>query len=154
MSFIRSLPPLAYESDDLLALTAFLARQSTGLPFSVRIDGPAASHYAAGERFFFTRQGQLDIACNQCHDDLVGRKLRGDTISSGLPTGYPVYRLDWQKMGSLHRRLRACALGVRAEQLGYGSPEYLDLELYLAARSGPAAPWISPRLPRTRAPPR
>ena len=132
------LPPLKYESDDLLGLTAYIARQSSGLRFSVKIDGASAPHYEAGKRFFFERQGQLNIACNQCHDDLVGRKLRGDTISSGLPTGYPVYRLDWQKMGSLHRRLRACALGVRAEQLDLGAPEYLDLELYLAARAGDA----------------
>lgn len=131
--------PLTYESDDMLGLTAFITRESRGLPFSVRIDGPARPHYDAGRRFFFQRQGQLNLACNQCHDDNVGRHLRGDTISSGLPTGYPVYRLDWQKMGSLHRRLRACALGVRAEQLDYGSPEYIDLELYLAARAGSVA---------------
>jgi sulfur-oxidizing protein SoxA len=69
----------------------------------------------------------------------VGKRLRGDRISSGLPTAYPVYRLDWQRMGSLHRRLRACSLGVCAEQLDYGSPEYVDLELYLAARASGAA---------------
>jgi len=38
-------------------------------------------------------------------------------------------------MGSLHRRLRACSLGVRATQFPYGSAEYLALELYLAARA-------------------
>lgn len=131
--------PLAYESDDLLGMTAFIASRSRGLPFTVATDGPAAAHYEAGRKFFFERQGQLNIACNQCHDDNVGKHLRGDRISSGLPTGYPVYRLDWQKMGSLHRRLRACALGVRAQQLDFGAPEYVDLELYLASRAGDAA---------------
>jgi sulfur-oxidizing protein SoxA len=130
---------LAYESDDLLGLTAFLAHQSRGMPIAVRTDGPAAAHLEAGRRFYFERQGQLNLACSQCHDDNVGKRLRGDRISSGLPTAYPVYRLDWQRMGSLHRRLRACSLGVRAEQLDYGSPEYVDLELYLAARASGAA---------------
>jgi L-cysteine S-thiosulfotransferase len=127
--------PLKYESDDLLGLTAYVAHQSRGAPFAVRIDGAAAAHYEAGKRFFFERQGQLNLNCSQCHDDNVGKRLRGDRISSGLPTAYPAYRLDWQKMGSLHRRLRACALGVRAEQLDYGAPEYVNLELYLAARA-------------------
>ena len=130
--------PFKYESDDLLSLTAFIAHQSRGLPFSVRIDGPAEVHFEAGKAFFFERQGQLNVACSQCHDDNVGKRLRGDRISSGLPTAYPVYRLDWQKLGSLHRRLRACSLGVRAEQLEFGSPVYVDLELYLAARAGNA----------------
>ena len=130
--------PLKYESDDLLGLTAYVAHQSRGASFTPVVDGQASAHYEAGKRFFFERQGQLNVACNQCHDDNVGKRLRGDKISSGLSTAYPVYRLDWQKMGSLHRRLRACSLGVRAEQLDYGSPEYVNLELYLAARNGSA----------------
>jgi sulfur-oxidizing protein SoxA len=77
----------------------------------------------------------LNLACAQCHDDSWGRKLRGDTISQGHPTGFPVYRIEWQTLGSLQRRLRACQLGVRAEVLDFGAPEYLDLELYLAARA-------------------
>lgn len=131
--------PLGYETDDLLGITAYVAHQSRGMPMAVRTDGPAASRIEAGRRFYFQRQGQLNLACNQCHDQNVGRRLRGDRISSGLPTAYPVYRLDWQKMGSLHRRLRACSLGVRAEQLDFGAPEYVEVELYLAARAAGAA---------------
>ncbi len=137
-SLHMSAAPLKYESDELLGLTAYVAFQSRGLSFDPKIDGAAAAHFDAGKRFYFERQGQLNVACNQCHDDNVGKRLRGDKISSGLSIGYPVYRLDWQKMGSLHRRLRACSLGVRAEQLDFGSPEYLNLELYLASRNGSA----------------
>ena len=126
---------LAYESEPLLSLTAFVARQSLGLPMQVRIDGPAAAPYREGERLFHQRQGQLNLSCSQCHDDHAGDRLRGDTISYGLGNGYPVYRLEWQSLGSLHRRLRACSLGVRAVRFDYGSPEYLALELYLAHRA-------------------
>jgi L-cysteine S-thiosulfotransferase len=126
---------LKYETDDLLGLTAYVAHQSRGLPVSVRIDGQAAAHFQAGRTFYFERQGQLNLNCSQCHDDNVGKRLRGDRISSGLPTAWPAYRLDWQTIGSLHRRLRACSLGVRAEQLDFGSPEYTNLELYLAGRA-------------------
>lgn len=128
-------PAFIYESQDLLALTAYLSYQSRGLPHAVRIDGPAASSFEIGRAFFMTRQGQLNVSCAQCHDDNVGRKLRGDTISQGQPSGWPGYRLEWQSLGSLQRRLRACSLGVRAEILDFGSPDYVALELYLAWRS-------------------
>ncbi len=128
-------PPLAYESQDLLSLTAYLSVQSRGLPRDVQIDGPAAAYFNSGRTFFTTRQGQLNLSCAQCHDDSVGAKLRGDTISQGQTGGWPGYRLEWQTLGSLHRRLRACSLGVRAEILDFGSPDYVALELYLAWRA-------------------
>ena len=128
-------PAFAYESAPLLSLTAYVTVQSRGLARSVAIDGPAASYFQQGRAFFMTRQGQLNLSCAQCHDDSVGQKLRGDTISQGQSLGWPGYRLEWQTMGSLHRRLRACSLGVRADILPFGSPDYVALELYLAWRS-------------------
>lgn len=127
--------PLAYESDELLALTAFIARQSLGMPMNVTIEGPAAPWYRDGQAFFERRQGQLNLSCSNCHDRLAGKRLRGDTISYGLGNGFPIYRLEWQSLGSLQRRLRACSLGVRAVQFDYGSRPYLALELYLAHRA-------------------
>src|SRR5690606_31003642 len=106
-----------------------------GLPMAVETDGAAAPFYAAGEAFFNRRQGQLNLSCAQCHVANAGRRLRGDTISHGHGVGYPAYRLEWQTLGSLHRRLRACSFGVRAVQFEPGSPQYLALELYLAARA-------------------
>lgn len=131
----QSLPPLAYESEELLALTAHLSHQSKGEPLAVPTDGPAAPFHEQGQKLWNERQGQLNLACSQCHDQSVGKKLRGDTISSAVPTGYPAYRLEWQTIGSLHRRLRACQLGVRAELFELGSPQYLALELFLKARA-------------------
>jgi len=128
-------PAFGYESEQLLSLTAAIALQSRGLPVSVATEGPAASFVAEGRQLYETRMGQLNLSCGQCHDDNAGRRLRGDVISSGVGTGYPAYRLEWNAMGSLHRRLRACSLGVRATQLNYGSREYLALELYLAVRA-------------------
>lgn len=124
-----------YESDELLAMTAFVARQSLGMPMNVAIDGAAAGHFQRGRELFELRQGQLNLSCGQCHDDNAGQRLRGDVISHGLGNGYPIYRLEWQSLGSLHRRLRACSLGVRAIQFDFGAPEYLSLELYLAWRA-------------------
>lgn len=128
-------PVFGYESPELLGLTAYVASLSRGLPMAVATEGAAKPHLEAGKAFYERRQGQLNLSCRQCHDDLVGAKLRGDTVSHGTGTGYPAYRLEWNGVGSLHRRLRACSLGVRATQFDYGAPEYLALELFLAARA-------------------
>ena len=128
-------PAFGYESQELLGLTAYVASLSKGVPLSVSAEGAAKPFYEAGKAFYERRQGQLNLACTQCHDGLVGQKLRGDTISYGIGTGYPAYRLEWNGLGSLHRRLRACSLGVRARQFDYGSDDYLALELYLAVRA-------------------
>ncbi|RDJ20936.1 sulfur oxidation c-type cytochrome SoxA [Bosea caraganae] len=128
-------PGFGYETPEMLAMTAYVASLSRGLPVEVKTDGAAKPYYEAGKAFFERRQGQLNLSCQQCHDGMVGQKLRGDTISYGAGTGYPAYRLEWNDVGSLHRRLRACSLGVRATQFDYGSPEYLALELFLAGRA-------------------
>jgi sulfur-oxidizing protein SoxA len=128
-------PSLAYESQELLALTALVAHQSRGLPMSVAIDGPARPFFDRGRALYHQRQGQLDLACAQCHDQSWGKRLRAERISQGHATGFPTYRLEWQTLGSLHRRLRACFQGVRAEPYPSGAPELVALELYLAWRA-------------------
>lgn len=128
-------PPLAYETQELLALTTLVAHQSRGLPINVAIDGPARPFFDTGRALYHQRQGQLDLACAQCHDQSWGKRLRAERISQGHATGFPIYRLEWQTLGSLHRRLRACFQGVRAEPYPSGAPELVALELYLAWRA-------------------
>lgn len=123
------------ESRDLLSLAAYVGLQSKGMPMAVSGDGPARAFLEAGREFFFLRQGQLNLSCAQCHDDNKGQKLAGSLIPEGHPNGYPIYRLEWQTMGSLSRRLRNCLTGVRAELLEYGSPTQVALELYLGWRA-------------------
>src|SRR5438445_360773 len=89
----------------------------------------------AGRATFYRRQGQLNLACNQCHDDNWGRRLAGNVVPQAHPTGYPLYRLEWQSLGSLQRRLRGCLTGIRAEPYEYGAAELVDLELFLMWRA-------------------
>jgi sulfur-oxidizing protein SoxA len=81
------------------------------------------------------RMGQLNLSCSQCHDDNWGKNIAGNIMPQAHPTGYPIYRLEWQGMGSLQRRLRNCMIGVRAEPYAYGAPEYVEMELYLMQRA-------------------
>jgi sulfur-oxidizing protein SoxA len=121
-----------YESKDLLALTAYVGSQSRGMPIAVARVEPFLEK---GKQAFHRRQGQLNLACTSCHDHNWGRKLAGATIPQAHPTGYPVYRLEWQSLGSLHRRLRNCLTGMRAENYAPGAPELVELELYLMWRA-------------------
>lgn len=88
-----------------------------------------------GKNIFFQRIGQLNLSCSQCHDERAGMKLAGSTIPQAHPTAYPIYRLEWQGVGSLQRRIRNCMSGVRAEQYPYGSIELIQIELYLMQRA-------------------
>ena len=124
----------AAESDELLGMTAFVAQQSRGMPIAVAIDGDAGAAFEAGRKLYYQRIGQLNLACNQCHEQNWHRRLLTQPITQGHGNGYPAYRLDWQKMGSLQRRLRACFYGVRAELPAFGADELIALELFLAWR--------------------
>ncbi len=128
-------PALKVESADLLALSAYVARQSRGDAIAPPDDERLASFAAAGQAFFNKRQGQLNLSCALCHDDNWGRRLAGNVVPQGHPNGYPLYRLEWQSVGSLQRRLRNCISGMRAETPDYGAPEYVNLELFLMRRA-------------------
>jgi len=125
----------APESRELLALAAFLGRHARDMPIAPPDDARLAPFTDKGEALFKQRQGQLNLSCAQCHDDNAGKRLGAAPIPQGHPTGYPVYRLEWQDMGSLKRRLRNCLIGMRTEPYAYDAPEYVELELYLMKRA-------------------
>jgi sulfur-oxidizing protein SoxA len=127
--------PLPYESRELLALTAFIAQQSRGVEITTGDDPQLAPFIAKGRELFVQRQGQLNLGCTNCHDDNWDKRLAGSPITQAHPTGYPLYRLEWQSLGSLQRRLRSCITGIRAQTYEFGAPELVDLELYLMTRA-------------------
>lgn len=128
-------PVLAAESEALLGLEAWVAMASRGLPIAPPDDPRLAPHRAQGRQLFEQRMGQLDLSCAQCHDRLAGQRLGGSVIPQAHPTGYPLYRLEWQGLGSLQRRLRGCFGGVRAELPPFGSADLVALELHLMQRA-------------------
>ena len=130
-AMVRHRTPYAYESEELLALTTYIASQSRGLPIGGAL---TEKDVATGRGEYFRRRGQMNLACTHCHDASAGKKLGGETVSEGQPNGYPAYRLEWQSLGSLERRLRACLFGVHAEVPPFGAPLLLELEAYLAWR--------------------
>lgn len=127
--------PLRAESQELLSLESYVAHQSRGLPVAPPDDARLEPYRQRGQQRFGQRMGQLGLSCAQCHDDNAGKRLGSSTIPQAHPVGYPVYRLEWQTMGSLQRRLRNCMSGVRAEPFAFEAPELVELELYLNVRA-------------------
>jgi len=128
-------PAFAPESRERLALESYVALQSRGMPIAPPDDARLAPYRERGEKLWRARVGQLDLACAQCHDALAGERLGGSVIPQAHPTGYPIYRLEWQSLGSLERRLRGCLFGVRAQVPPAGAIELVELEVWLAARA-------------------
>ena len=131
----QQIKPLATESGEQLGLMAFIASLSRGLPISPPSDPALLPIRNRGEAIFQRRIGQLNLACSSCHDGLAGRRLGASPIPPADVAPYPAYRLEWQALGSLQRRIRNCMTGVRAEAFGFDSEPMIELELYLVARS-------------------
>jgi len=126
--------PWKWESPEMLAMTAFIGVQSRGMPVDVKVDGPAEDWFNKGKDLYYTRVGQLNMACANCHEDNWGNMIRADHLSQGQANGFPTYRLKWQGLGSLHRRFKGCMENIRAVPFKRGSDEFTALELYLAWR--------------------
>jgi sulfur-oxidizing protein SoxA len=126
--------PFVHESAELLAVTAYVAYQSRGMPAQTALDAQSRKDFERGRVLYHARIGQMNLACAHCHDRNWGRKLAAETISQGHGNAYPAYRLEWQSVGSLARRIRACYFGLRAEMPPFGAQDLLDLEFYLAWR--------------------
>jgi sulfur-oxidizing protein SoxA len=118
----------------MLAMTAYIGMQSRGEPMGVQTDGPMAEWIEKGKDLYYTRVGQLDMACNQCHEDNYGQMIRADHLSQGNINGFPTYRFKWSGLGSLHRRFSGCMKNIRATPYKRGSDEFVALEAYLASR--------------------
>lgn len=127
--------PLASEGEAALGLLAYVALQSRGLPVAPSTDARLAPWRERGRQLFAQRIGQLDLSCAHCHDQRAGLRLSASPIPQGHPTGYPLYRLEWQSLGTLQRRVRNCMSGVRAEPYAADADEMVALELHLQQRA-------------------
>jgi sulfur-oxidizing protein SoxA len=123
-----------WSGQDMLNMTALIASQSRGMPIDVKIDGPAAPYWEQGKEIYYTRYGQLELACANCHEDNFGNYIRADHLSQGQINGFPAYRLKNANIVSIHNRFKGCIRDTRAEPFAEGSPEFTALELYVASR--------------------
>lgn len=123
-----------WSGDDMVDMTALISSVSRGMPMNVAIDGPARETWEKGKEIYYTRYGQLELACANCHEDNYGNMIRADHLSQGQTNGFPVYRLKTASLNSTHKRFRGCIRDTRAETFAEGSPEFIALDLYVASR--------------------
>lgn len=126
--------PLGYTSTQLTSMVALISSVSRGMPVNVATDGPVSDMWEQGKELYYTRTGQLELSCANCHEDNYGRMIRADHLSQGHINGFPVYRLKNTKLNAVHARFRGCVRDTRAETFAAGSPEFVALELYVASR--------------------
>jgi sulfur-oxidizing protein SoxA len=100
----------------------------------VAIDGPVAAAWEAGKALYYTRTGQLELSCANCHEQNYGNYIRADHLSQGQINGFPTYRLKNAKLNGVHNRFKGCVRDTRAETYKEGSPEFIALELYVKSR--------------------
>ena len=126
--------PWKYSGGDMTNMVALLASVSRGLPVNVAIDGPAGETWEKGKEIYYTRYGQLELSCANCHEDNYGNMIRADHLSQGQINGFPTYRLKNTKLNSVHSRFKGCIRDTMAHTFNPGSPEFVALELYVASR--------------------
>ena len=142
--------PLKYMRGPINDILAYMAFESRGQLTNVKIpadDPRALEAYEKGKEFYFTRRGQLNFSCDQCHFPNSGMNLRSDVLSPavGQTTGWPVYRSGWGTLGTLHLRYSGCIKQVRAKPFAAQGEEYRNLEYFHTFMSngivlnGPAA---------------
>ena len=123
-----------WSGGDMQGMVALIGLQSRGMPMNVAIDGDAAPYWEQGKEMYYTRYGQLELSCANCHEDNWGNMIRADHLSQGMINGFPTYRLKQAKLISRHNRFRGCIRDTRAETFAEGSDEFRALELYVASR--------------------
>ncbi|WP_116598098.1 sulfur oxidation c-type cytochrome SoxA [Primorskyibacter marinus] len=123
-----------WSGNDMQSMVALISLQSRGMPMDVAIDGAAAPYWEQGKEMYYTRYGQLELSCANCHEQNYGNYIRADHLSQGQTNGFPTYRLKQAKLISKHNRFRGCIRDTRAETFAEGSDEFRALELYVASR--------------------
>ncbi|MBE1295953.1 MAG: sulfur oxidation c-type cytochrome SoxA [Rhodobacteraceae bacterium] len=123
-----------YTGGDMASMEALISVQSRGMPVNVAIDGPVQAMWEKGKEMYYTRTGQLELSCANCHEDSYGMMIRADHLSQGQINGFPTYRLKNAKLNTVHARFKGCVRDTRAETYKPGSDDFIALELYVASR--------------------
>ncbi len=123
-----------WRSEPMKDMTSLISLQSRGMPVAVQMDGDHAPFWEQGREMYYTRFGQLELSCANCHEDNWGRMIRADHLSQGMSNGFPTYRLKNASIVPLHQRFLGCIRDTRGETFAEGSPEFIALELYVASR--------------------
>ena len=92
---------------------AYIAYQTSEVEKEVNIkieSEDAVAAYERGKEFYYSQRGYLKLSCATCHVQGTAQRVRNESLSQllGHTTHFPVYRLKWQGLGTLERRMEGC----------------------------------------------
>lgn len=130
--------PLKWERGDITALSAYMAFVSRGERFDIKIQSDAAlAAYEDGKEFYYSKRGYLNNSCATCHVQGAGMKVRTEVLHPALGevTHWPNFRLKWDHIATLHKRIRACHRDQGAKHFKAQSPQYRNVEYFMTYMS-------------------
>ena len=125
--------PLGWKKGAIAEISAYMAYTSRGNEFAIDIpNDDAKAAYLDGKKFFYSKRGQLNLSCADCHLTGTNRLVRADLPSPALghTTHFPVVRSKWGNIGTLHRRYEGCHRDSRSEYLKPQSETFRNLEYF------------------------
>ena len=105
--------PWSLTKGKITDLEAYFAYKSKEANKRIDIKIPskeAQEAYERGKRYYYSQRGYLKLSCANCHVQGSGNRVRREYLSPllGATTHFPVYRLKWQGLGTLERRIKGC----------------------------------------------
>jgi len=127
--------PLKWGKGPIAQISAYMAWTSRDNTIDIKIpedDKRALAAYLEGKKFFYTKRGQLNLSCANCHMQGSNIRIRADLPSPALghTTHFPVFRSKWGELGTLHRRYKGCHQDSRSKPLEMQSEAYRNLEYF------------------------
>ncbi|MEM5536010.1 sulfur oxidation c-type cytochrome SoxA [Neptuniibacter pectenicola] len=127
--------PFKWGKGPIAQVSAYMAWTSRDKVFDIQIpadDPRAKAAYLEGKKFFYSKRGQLNLSCANCHLQGSNIRIRADLPSPqlGHVTHFPVFRSKWGELGTLHRRYSGCHKDSRSNPLKPQAEEFRNLEYF------------------------
>lgn len=126
---------LKWSKGTIAKVSAYMAWTSRDKAIKIEIpedDSRAMAAYLEGKKFFYTKRGQLNLSCANCHVQGSNIRIRADLPSPqlGHTTHFPVFRSKWGELGTLHRRYKGCHKDSRSKPTSPQTEVYRNLEYF------------------------
>ncbi len=131
---------LGWKKGKVADIEAYFAAQAKekGLKIDVKIPSKEAQKaYEAGKRYYYAQRGYIKLNCANCHVQGAGQRVRKENLSPllGHATHFPVYRLKWQGLGTLERRMGGCIKNMGQQPPKPNSADTRNLIYFLSYMS-------------------
>jgi sulfur-oxidizing protein SoxA len=132
--------PWGMKKGDMAKLEAYIANatKEAEKKVNIKIESQAAQDaYERGKEFYYTQRGYLKLSCANCHVQGAAQRVRNESLSQllGHTTHFPVYRLKWQDLGTLERRMEGCVKDQGQNPPSPNSKEMKELLYFMAYMS-------------------